>query len=281
MAARGDLPAAFRDCRVPKCAACIFGKARRRAWRSRAPLNKVKTPPVTAPGLVVAIDQMISAVPGFITQMREFITGKRYKVVTVFVDQFSDLSFVYMQKSTTAEETVQAKEAFKRYAKLHQVTIKHYHADNGIFAEAEFIRSIEKANQTISFCGVNAHHMNGHAEKRIRNLQENARAMLLHAKRRWPSAVTANLWPYAVRMANDVHNFVPSIKEGVSPIERFSQVQYHQEYGIVTHLDVRFTHRMDTCKLAKGFQSGAIKHGLDYFLDGRHGTHEKLHWCSI
>jgi GAG-pre-integrase domain len=225
MAVRGDLPAALRDCRVPKCAACMFGKARKRAWRSKAPVNKVKTPPVTAPGSVVAIDQMISAVPGFLAQMRGFITGKRYKVITVFVDQFSDLSFVYTQKSTTAEETVQAKEAFERYAKSHQVMIKHYHADNGIFTEAEFVRSVEKSNQTISFCGVNAHHMNGHAEKRIRDLQENARAMLLHAKRRWPSAVIANLWPYAVRMANDVHNFAPSIKEGVSPIERFLQVQ--------------------------------------------------------
>jgi hypothetical protein len=67
--------------------------------------------------------------------------------------------------------------------------------------------------------------MNGHAEKRIRDLQENARAMLLHARRQWPIAVTANLWPYVVRMANDVHNFMPSIKEGVSPIEHFSQVQ--------------------------------------------------------
>jgi hypothetical protein len=54
MAARGDLPAALRDCRVPKCAACLFGKATRRAWRSKAPTNKVKTPPVTAPGSVVA-----------------------------------------------------------------------------------------------------------------------------------------------------------------------------------------------------------------------------------
>ncbi len=225
LSARGDLPASFRNCRVPKCAACLFGKARRRAWRSRAPVNKMKTPPVTAPGSVVAMDQMVSALPGFIAQMRGFITGKRYKVITVFVDQFSDLSFVYTQKSTTAEETVQAKEAFERYAKTHGVTVKHYHADNGIFAEAEFVRAVEKASQTISFCGVNAHHMNGHAEKRIRDLQENARAMLLHAKRRWPSAVTAHLWPYAVRMANEVHNFSPSIKEGISPIERFSQVQ--------------------------------------------------------
>jgi hypothetical protein len=125
---------------------------------------------------------MISAVPGFIAQMRGFITRKRYKVTTVFVDQFSGLSFVYTQKSTTAAETVQAKEAFERFAKAHRVTVKHYHADNGIFTEAEFIRSVEQSHQTISFCGVNAHHMNGHAEKRIRDLQESARVMLLHAQ---------------------------------------------------------------------------------------------------
>jgi hypothetical protein len=130
----------------------------------------------------------------------------------LFSLSLNNLSFVYTQKSTTAEETVQAKEAFERYAKAHGVTVHHYHADNGIFAEAEFLKSIEKSNQTISFCRVNAHHMNGHAEKRIRDLQENARAMLLHAKRRWPSAATANLWPYAVRMANEVHNFSPGIK---------------------------------------------------------------------
>ena len=225
MAARGDLPAALRHCRVPKCAACLFGKATRRAWRTKAPVNKMQTPPATAPGAVVAIDQMISALPGFIAQMRGFITGKRYKVITVFVDHYSDLSFVYTQKSTTADETVQAKEAFERYAKTHGVTVRHYHADNGIFAEAGFVKAVERNGQTISFCGVNAHHSNGHAEKRIRDLQENARAMLLHAKRRWPTAVSAHLWPYAVRMANEVHNFSPSIKESISPIEKFSQVQ--------------------------------------------------------
>ena len=76
MSARGDLPASLRNCKVPKCAACMFAKARRRAWRSKTPVNKIKTPPVLAPGSVVSMDQMISAVPGFIAQMRGFITGK-------------------------------------------------------------------------------------------------------------------------------------------------------------------------------------------------------------
>ena len=38
------------------------------------------------------------------------------------------------------------------------------------------------------------------AERRIRELQESGRTMLIHAQRRWPSTVTTNLWPYAVRV---------------------------------------------------------------------------------
>jgi hypothetical protein len=224
MAARGDLPAYLGRVKPPKCAACMFGKATRRAWRSRSPANKLSTPPATSPGAVVAIDQMISSTPGLIAQISGFITKKRYKVTTVFVDHFSGLSFVYLQKSTSGAETVEAKCAFERYACAHGVTVRHYHADNGIFAEAEFIKAVEAGQQSISYCAVNAHHQNGKAEKKIRDLQELARAQLLHAKQRWPSAVTTALWPYAVRLANEVSNFSPGIQSGVSPIEKFTQV---------------------------------------------------------
>jgi hypothetical protein len=37
-----------------------------------------------------------------------------------------------MQKSTNAEETVAAKDAFERWAKSCGVTIKHYHAEMGV-----------------------------------------------------------------------------------------------------------------------------------------------------
>jgi hypothetical protein len=49
------------------------------------------------------------------------------------------------------------------------------------------------------------------AERRIRTLQEHARTMLIHANQRWPRCVTANLWPYALRMANDVLNETPNM----------------------------------------------------------------------
>ena len=74
------------------------------------------------------------------------------------------------------------------------------------------------------FAGVNAHHQNGIAERRIRELQELTRTMLIFANRRWPKMVTANLWPYALRMANTVYNVTPSLqdKERRSPDQQFS-----------------------------------------------------------
>jgi GAG-pre-integrase domain len=226
MAERGDLPSRLMKCKTPKCAACMFGKATRRPWRTRAPVNRFKSPPANRPGDVVAVDQLISSTPGLIGQMKGFITRKRYTVTTVFVDHFSGLSFVHFQLSTSVAETVVAKRTFERYAKAHGVKIKHYHADNGVFAAKGFVEEIQHCGQTISYCAVNAHHQNGKAEKRIRDLQETARTMMLHAKQRWPTAVTTNLWPYAIRMANDIANAAPSIQhKHTSPIEMFAQVE--------------------------------------------------------
>jgi SAM-dependent MidA family methyltransferase len=46
-------------------------------------------------------------------------------------------------------------------------------------------------------------------EKRICDLQDLARAMLLHASTKWNTHITANLWPYAICMANEVLNSTP------------------------------------------------------------------------
>jgi predicted ATPase with chaperone activity len=51
--------------------------------------------------------------------------------------------------------------------------------------------------------------MNGIAERRIKELQEMTRASLAHANYRWSEALTANLWPYAMRLANEAFNATP------------------------------------------------------------------------
>ena len=104
------------------------------------------------------------------------------------------------------------------------VCIRHYHADNGRFADNLFIQNIESNGQTISFCGVGAHHQNGRAEKRIRDLRESARKMILHANSRWPKAVNVHLWPYALRHISNISNMTPDKLDGSSMLERFAEV---------------------------------------------------------
>jgi hypothetical protein len=182
LAKRGDLPRRILDCRVPKCAACLYDKATKCPWRTKAPVNSFRTPRANKPGAVVAIDQLISSVPGLIGWMKGFLTKRRYTVTTVFVGHFSGLSYVHNQMSASAEQMIKAKKAFERYAKAHGAQVLHYHADNGILSSKDFMNEVVRCGQSILFCAVNAHHQNGRAEKRIRDLQDAARTMLIHAK---------------------------------------------------------------------------------------------------
>jgi len=204
LATIGALPKALKDCRVPLCPSCAFGKSTRRAWRTRAPNNEISVRTITRPGDCVSVDQLESTTPGFIGQLKGILTTQRYKVMTVFVDHYSDYSYVYAQKTTSAEETIEAKRAFERFSASHGVTIRHYHADNGRFAEKRFVNEVTSSGQTITYCGVSAHFQNGVAEKRIRDLLYVGRTMLIHAYRRWAVGVSVNLWPYAVRQANNI-----------------------------------------------------------------------------
>jgi hypothetical protein len=134
------------------------------------------------------------------------------------------LGYVYLQISTSAAETLQAKVEFEKYARSYGVHIKHYHADNGRFSDNLWREDIIKKGQRLSFFGVGAHHQNGRAEKRIRDAQDHAQTSLIHANRRWPDAIDARLWPYALRQAIDSINKTPfpSSVTGETPYEKFS-----------------------------------------------------------
>ena len=229
MARSGLLPSKLAKCEEPPlCQACLYGKATKKPWRTKPSQERIaKT--ATQPGQCVSIDQLVSSTPGLIAQLRGSPTRKRYTAATVFVDQYSGLSFVHLQMTTNADETVEGKLRFEQYARQHGVQVQHYHADNGVFADNKFKRAIQEAGQSLSFCGVNAHWQNGMAERRIKELQEMTRTMMLHAATRWPGAITANLWPLAMRMANGIINESPKLKEteeqkvGTTPIELWSK----------------------------------------------------------
>jgi transposase InsO family protein len=104
--------------------------------------------------------------------MTGYRTKQRYTTATVYVDQSTGLGYVHLQKSPSAEETVESKKAFEAFARSHGVSITQYHADNGIFKASLWLEACKASLQTITFAGVGAHQKNGVAERRIRELQE-------------------------------------------------------------------------------------------------------------
>jgi hypothetical protein len=193
-AKQGILPKRLATCHVPICTSGLFGKLARRQWQAKPSASHKKgSKTLTRPGECVSVDQLESPTPGVIAQLQGIPTKARYKTATVFIDHVSRLSHVHLQKSTNPDLTMEAKVAFGRFANASGVKILNYHVDNGVFADNKFKAHTASQNQTLTFCGVNAHFQNGLAKRRIRELSEHARTMLIHAQTRWPSAITANL----------------------------------------------------------------------------------------
>jgi transposase InsO family protein len=216
----------------PLCSDCICSKMCRKQWKQKD--EKAKKPNARArllPGDIVSVDQLVSSTPGLIACLHGGQpTHERYLGSTVFVDQGSDFSYIFHHTTLNSAQTVKAKQAFETEAKRHGVTIKHYHADNGLFRTKLFMEDIAKKGQTTSFAGVGAHHQNGIAEKRIGDQQRKATTLLLHAQRRWPDAINTDLRPYAIRCANETRNTCPTKASNISPLNRFCQSDKRPPY---------------------------------------------------
>ena len=219
MVTQGDLPRKLATVIPPFCTACKYGKQTKCPWHTKGPQRHICT--ATQPGQVVSVNQLESTTPGFVAQLKGLLTPQWYNYAMIFVDQVSKLSFVFLQKRITSAETVLVKEHF---ARDHGVKILHYHADNGRFADNGFIQVCKDNNQGLTYCGVNAHFQNGVAEKRIRDLQEQARTMLLFMVHKWPRMLSMALWPYALQTTNEVLNATPLEGQTKTPTELFVQV---------------------------------------------------------
>ena len=64
-----------------------------------------------------------SSTPGLIAQMTGQLTKKRYNYATVYADSYSGYSYLYLQQTPDADETLKGKLAFELHAKQHGVFI--------------------------------------------------------------------------------------------------------------------------------------------------------------
>ena len=172
----------------------------------------------------MATDQLVSAQPGLVPQGKGTATRARIWGATIFVDHATDWTKVHLMQDASGDSTLEAKNAFERNCMLRNVVPRGYHADNGRYAENTFKQDCVNKNQTLTFCGVGAHHQNGVAESKIKQLTLSSRTMLLHAQRHWPEYITTMLWPFALLAAADRMNHLHIDINGVTPEMKFSQV---------------------------------------------------------
>jgi hypothetical protein len=225
LALNGKIPKKLSKLKPPKCAGCLFGAMTKLPWRSKESTLSHEIFVATKLGEIVSVDQMESTEVGFFTQLKGFLTKKRYRYCTVLVDHFSRLCFVHLQIDNSAAETMLAKQAFEKFAVEHGVRILHYHCDNGQFADNAWKQSCKASHQRLTFCGVKSHFQNEIAERAIWDLSESTCKQLLHARACWPAAVHFTLWPYTLRNAALLHNSLPVLEDGTSRLELFSSIQ--------------------------------------------------------
>ena len=212
-------------------------------WRDKTKQN-YNSRKASYPGEIVSVDMLVSPTPGLIAQMSSFLTKKRYKYATVYIDNYSRLGYVYLQPDSSVQTTLKGKLAWEQYAASQGVAIKSYHADNGIFKANGWVDNCKQKQQSITFAGVNTHHQNGIAERRIRLIQDQAQSIMIYAKSRWPEGISMALWPYATILASNSVNNTPSLQDEKrrTPLQIFSKSEvminpkHHRPFGCLVYV---------------------------------------------
>ena len=139
------------------------------------------------------------------------------------MDKVSQLVFSRLQETQSAAETITAKHELEQFSHSHDMHIKHYRCDNGIYHAKSFKEDCRIHEQGQSFSCIGAHWQNGIAERYIGVLTRKARTMLIHAMARWPNVVDDSFWSFAFQLATHQHNHLPSwTQSNITPYERFT-----------------------------------------------------------
>ena len=163
-------------------------------------------------------------------------------------------------------ETIRAKQSYENMVFEHGIVIQSYLTNKGAFKANAFVQQIKDHAQQIKYCGTNAHHQNGVAERSIRTVSNMARAMLLHSSAHWKDGIDSSLWPMAVTYAVHVYNNTPNA-QNLCPADLFtgSTVPRHRLRDLHTWgcpVYVLIVH----CRLAKRFHVGRHARDEEYSL---------------
>lgn len=113
-----------------------------------------------------------------------------YKGGCIVVDHGFGFLHVEHQLGFSAVETIRAKQAYEKMSLDSGVIVQSYITDSSAFKAKAFVDQIRiSGRQCIQYCGNNAHHQDGVAERSIRTVSNMARALLLHASVHWQKGI--------------------------------------------------------------------------------------------
>ena len=98
---------------------------------------------------------------------------------TVFVDNYSGLTYSYMQTDLDSDQTTLSKLEFEAYTYNMGLRIQSYRAYNGKFLEKGYRDAVSECRQTIDYCGADMHSQNGIVERTIGLMTNDSRTLLL------------------------------------------------------------------------------------------------------
>ena len=220
---------------LPKCAACQFGKQKRRPTpgkRSSVVRDRegVLRQDHLAPGQRVSVDHFVCSTEGRLFGSR----GKTNQDTMccggcIFVDHASSYVHIEFQAHLTTHETLKAKESYELLSRDLGIIVQSFLTDNGsAFTSKEFTSQLAKFEQVIRFAVTGAHHHNAIAERNIQTVIAIARTMMLHSAMHWSDVADACLWPMAVQHAVFLHNHMPNEQTGISPHDIFTRSRWEQ-----------------------------------------------------
>ena len=220
---------------LPLCAACQYGKQKRRPSpgtlssivKDRRGITKAGN---LYPGQCVSVDHFVCSTKGrLFTSRDKSKSSDLYMGGAIFVDHASGYTWIGFQSHLNTHETLRVKDSFELFCRDVGVVPLQYLTDNGsAFTSAKYTESLQNFAQTYRFAGVGAHHHAGIAERAIQTIMSIARTMMLHAAIQWPEMADPSLWPMAVAHATFLSNHVPSLDTGISPHDLFTRTRWEQ-----------------------------------------------------
>jgi hypothetical protein len=219
-----DFGAAVK-CDTPKCEVCEIVKAKRRANKAETTTkNSERDGALKADHLSlelrVSVDHFECSKRGLTCDSYDKATSNQYVGGCLFVDHSSSYVHVEHQVGLSAVETIRAKQSYEILYMDNGIFVQYYLTDSGAFKANAFVKHIHDTHQLLRFCGTNANHQNGVAERAIQSISNMTRAMILHTSIQSKDGIDASLWPQAVTYAAHIYNNTP--KDGFCPADLFT-----------------------------------------------------------